>query len=234
MPYRDFHYRWEFDLESSPEQLWPLVADTNRFNRDTGVPEVEAVSAEGTRRGNARRRLRLFFLGMAVEWEEQPFEWTRPQRFGVVRRYTKGPIAELRVLAELIPRETSLPEGRKSTGTTLVYQLWAKPRNIVGLIIVPLQIGIVSARNFAKTFREYDELAREGRTVASVAPEVNFVPGGRARLLALNEKLAAEGIGAVLGVLLVDHLENSDDFPLARLRPYVLAPLCHSPRPAML
>src|SRR5882762_6393216 len=114
---REFHYRWEFDLESSPEQLWPLVADTNRFNRDTGVPEVESVSVKGTRKGNARRRLRLFFLGMAVEWEEQPFEWSRPQRFGVVRRYTKVPIAELRVLAELIPRESSSAEGRKSTGT---------------------------------------------------------------------------------------------------------------------
>src|SRR5229473_6530320 len=234
MPYRDFHYRWEFDLESSPEQLWPLVADTNRFNRDTGVPEIEAVSGPETRLGNARRRMRLFFLGMAVEWEEQPFEWTRPQRFGVVRRYTKGPIAELRVLAELIPRETSLPEGRKSTGTKLVYQLWAKPRNIVGLIIVPLQIGIISARNFAKTFREYDELARHGRTGASISPEVEFVPGGRARLLAISEKLAAEGIETELIALLVDHIECADDFALARIRPYELAAQWKQPRRAVL
>ena len=234
MPLREFHYRWEFDLESSPEQLWPLVADTNRFNRDTGVPEVEAVSAKGTRLGNARRRLRLFFLGMAVEWEEQPFEWTRPQRFGVVRRYTKGPITELRVLAELIPRETSLPEGRNSTGTKLVYQLWAKPRGILGLVIIPIQIGIISARNFAKTFREYDELAQHGLTVASVAPEVDFVPGGRARLLALSEKLAAEGIETELVALLVDHVENSDDFALARIRPYELAAQWKQTRRAVL
>src|SRR5258707_7151116 len=233
MALREFHYRWEFDLESSPEQLWPLVADTNRFNRDTGVPEVEAVPAKGTRLGNARRRLRLFFLGMAVEWEEQPFEWTRPQRFGVVRRYTKGPIAELRVLAELIPRETS-SEGRKSTGTKLVYQLWARPRGLLGLIIIPVQIGIVSARNFAKTFREYDELARHGLSVASAAPEVEFVPGGRARLLALSEKLAAEGIATELVALLVDQAENSDDFALARIRPYELAAQWQQPRRAVL
>ena len=174
MPLREFHYRWEFDLESSPEQLWPLVADTNRFNRDTGVPEVEAVSAKGTRLGNARRRMRLFFLGMAVEWEEQPFEWTRPQKFGVVRRYTKGPITELRVLAELNPRNPR--------GTKLVYQLWAQPRNVLGLVIIPIQIGFISARNFAKTFREYDELARQGRTVAILpcrARRDNQAGGGR-------------------------------------------------------
>jgi class 3 adenylate cyclase len=234
MPFREFHYRWEFDLESSPEQLWPLVADTNRFNRDTGVPEVEAVSGKGSRLGNARRRLRLFFLGMAVEWEEQPFEWTRPQRFGVVRRYTKGPITELRVVAELIPRDASLSEGSKATGTKLVYQLWAKPRNILGLAIIPIQIGLISARNFAKTFRDYDEMARQGLKVASVSPDVEFVPGGRARLLALGEKLAAEGIETELVALLVDHVENADDFALARIRPYELATQWNQPRRAML
>src|SRR3989442_42679 len=232
MSYHEFHYRWQFDLESSPEELWPLVSDTNRFNRDTGVPSVESVANKTIK--NARRLLRLSMLGVPVEWEEQPFEWVRPQRFGVVRRYTKGPIAELRVLAELVPREMSLPEGRKSTGTKLVYQLWAKPRNILGLIIVPLQIGIVSARNFAKTFREYDELAQEGRTVASVAPEVDFVPGGRARLLALSEKLVAEGIETELVALLVDHVENSDDFALARIRPYELAAHWQQTRRAVL
>src|SRR5438132_9565147 len=103
MSLREFHYTWEFDLASSPEQLWPLVADTNRFNRDAGLPEIEAVTAKGKRLGNARRQLRLFFLGIAVEWEEQPFEWTRPQRFGVVGRYSKGPITEVRVMAEFEP-----------------------------------------------------------------------------------------------------------------------------------
>src|ERR1700694_5106845 len=99
---REFHYRWEFDLESSPEQLWPLVADTNRFNRDTGVPAVQSVKSGSLK--NERRRLRLSAFGIPVEWEEQPFEWTRPSRFGVVRRYNKGPIAELRVVVDLTPR----------------------------------------------------------------------------------------------------------------------------------
>ena len=105
MSYREFHYRWQFDLESSPEELWPLVSDTNRFNRDTGVPSVESPQLESKQMKNARRLLRLSVLGVPVEWEEQPFEWVRPSRFGVVRRYIKGPISELRVLAELSERE---------------------------------------------------------------------------------------------------------------------------------
>src|SRR5436190_12173231 len=97
-----FDYRWEFDLRSSPEQLWPLLADTNRFNRDTGVPAVEVVNSPDAANS---RRLRLTTFGVPVEWEEQPFEWVRPERFGVVRRYSRGPLAEMRVQIRLAPHE---------------------------------------------------------------------------------------------------------------------------------
>ena len=100
MAYREQRYRWEYPLKASPEKLWPFVADTNRFNRDTGLPAVEAGGSK-QRLPNARRRLRLSMYGMSVEWEEQPFEWLRPTRFGVVRTYSKGPMEELRALAEL-------------------------------------------------------------------------------------------------------------------------------------
>lgn len=239
MPFREFHYRWEFDLESSPEQLWPLVADTNRFNRDTGVPAVEALSNSGAGLRNARRRLRMSAFGIPVEWEEQPFEWVRPVRFGVVRRYLKGPIEELRVLAELLPQERRHDAAGKgadeqSTGTKLIYQVWAKPKNILGLIAIPIQIGLLSARSFARTFREYDLRARQGRFTQAFPARAELVPGGRARLLALGEKMAAQGSDSELIELLVDYVENVDVFALARMRPHELARLWNKPKRAVL
>src|SRR5918911_1586031 len=148
---REFHYRWEYDLEASPEELWPLVADTNRFNRDAGVPAVEALGRAGQ-----TRRLRLFKFGVAVEWEEQPFEWIRPYRFGVVRRYTKGPVAEMRVEARL----DELGEG----GTKLIYEVWAQPRNLLGSIAIPIQIGLLSKRSFGKIFCRYDQEIKSGES----------------------------------------------------------------------
>src|SRR5437660_10016863 len=123
MPFRSLHYRWEFDLDSAPEQLWPLVSDTNRFNRDTGVPSIQMVPDSELK--NARRRLRLSTFGIPVEWEEQPFEWVRPHRFGVVRRYSKGPMSELRVRVELTPRALADSNPVGSTGTNLVYEVTA-------------------------------------------------------------------------------------------------------------
>jgi len=233
MPYKDFHYRWEFDLDSSPEQLWPLVADTNRFNRDTGVPSVQMVESEGKGLKNARRRLRLSAFGIPVEWEEQPFEWIRPVRFGVVRRYSKGPITELRVVVDLNPRTqpNDLPVGtHQPVGTKLIYQVWGRPRNVIGLIAIPIQIGILSARSFARTLREYDHLAKQGRTAANLTTRAEFVSGGRARLLALSEKMAAAGTESELVALLVDYLENADEFALSRIRPYELAREWNCPR----
>ncbi len=223
---RDYHYRWEFDLESSPEQLWPLVADTNRFNRDTGVPAVQVMLSEGKGLKNARRLMRLTAFGIPVEWEEQPFEWTRPTRFGVVRRYRKGPIMELRVEVDLTPSDKpndSPFDDRPSVGTKLVYEIWAKPRNVIGLVAIPIQIGILSARSFARTLREYDLLARHGRTAANLSPSVEFVSGGRARLLALSEKMLGQGTDGELVALLVDYIENADEMAIARIRPYELA-----------
>jgi class 3 adenylate cyclase len=236
---REFHYSWEFDLESSPEQLWPLVADTNRFNRDTGVPAIENLSNPGAGLRNARRRLRLSAFGIPVEWEEQPFEWVRPARFGVVRRYSKGPIEELRVLAELIPTEKRRDAAveradEQSTGTKLIYQVWAKPKNILGLIAIPIQIGWLSARNFAQTFREYDERASAGRFTQAFPSRAQLVPGGRARLLTLSEKMAAQGSNKELIALLVDYIENADEFAVARIRPYELARLWGQPKRSLL
>lgn len=208
---REFHYRWEFHLKSSPERLWPMVADTNRFNRDTGVPAVQSVGEPGEN----GRRLRLTSMGIPIEWEEQPFEWVRPQRFGVVRRYSKGPMEELRVRAELEPL---------NGGTKLVYEVWAKPKNLLGAVAIPFQIGVVSARNFARTFREYDRTAQvEPSRAIEPAGNIEFAPGGRARLIALGEKLVSEGIDNQTVGLLVDHLEKADDFALSRIRPYRLA-----------
>jgi len=223
---KEFHYRWEFDLQSSPEQIWPFVADTNRFNRDTGVPSVQPVG-EATQ--NARRRLRLSTFGIPIEWEEQPFEWVRPQRFGVVRRYLKGPIAELRVLVELTPIERR-EAGDKRTGTKLTYQVWAQPKNILGTLAIPIQIGIISARKFARAIRDYDKLAVRETTAAPRAAEVEFTPGGRSRLMELAERLVATGIQKELVALLVDHIENADELALARIRPYQLANQWQKPR----
>jgi class 3 adenylate cyclase len=222
MSYQEFHYRWEFDLQSSPEELWPFLANTNRFNRDTGVPPVEAVG-DGYTGVNARRRLRLHVLGLIpVEWEEQPFEWIRPFRFGVVRRYRTGPMAEMRVQAELTPTSDG--------GTHLTFEVFARPKSLLGVLAIPIQIGIISKRSFAAAFRRYDRVASRREPVLAEQSEPNFAPGGRERLSLLGAKLRSQVASPALADKLLQTIAQSDELTLARIRPFALADFWQAPR----
>ena len=222
---REYHYQWEWRLRSSPEALWPLVSDTNRFNRDTGVPAVEVRPARSEPDGSGQRVLRLFRFGVPVEWEEEPFEWVRPYRFSVIRRYRRGPLAEMRTLAELTPG----PDN----GTRLVYHVWARPKNLLSHIAIPGQIGLLSFRGFDRAFRSYDQAAG-GQAAAPPLARVRLAPGGRERLASGRTALIHQGAAPELVDLLIELLESADDLALFRLRPYALADYWEQPRRAVL
>ena len=210
---REFHYRWEYDLRASPQALWPFVADTNRFNRDAGVPFVEQLGPPDLK---GRRRLRLSKLGLGVVWDEEPFEWIRPYRFGVIRRFRSGPVAEARITAELTEREGG--------GTRLVYQVWARARGPLGRAVIPLQVGRISARKFAQVFRRYDELALAGgRGEGLTTPRSKLDASASALLSTLKRRLIDEGSPSTLVSLLAETIEEGDELTLARIRPYALA-----------
>lgn len=222
MSYREFHYRWEYDLKSSPEKLWPFVADTNRFNRDTNVPAVEVEPAKGRLR-NARRRVRLSIFGMPVEWEEQPFEWVRPIRFGVKRTYSKGPVAEMRALAELSPRADG--------GTRFTYDVSVKPKSLLGFVAIPVQIGLLASRRFRQAFKKYDELA----LLEALPSEVQTAPAlsvaASSRIETIKERLLSDvDADAVVVERLLEFIQQADDFALARIKPYELADDWGQPR----
>ncbi len=211
---REKHYTWEWQLQASPAQLWPLVADTNRFDRDAGVPGVARLD-RGEQLENTRVRLRVKQFGIPLDYVQEPFEWDEPRRFSVTRRFTTGPLASLRILAELEPT----PAG----GTTLIYNVWAAARNPIFAPAIPIQIGTVLARTFDRTFRSYDRIAVVGDLSATSGGRVRLAPGGAARLVEQRRTL----VDASVRPSVVDHLvgivESGDDLAVGRLRPFALA-----------
>ncbi len=226
MRFPERHYRWSWRLRASPEALWPLVADTNRFNRDTGLPAVHADGAEGGE--GLRRRLRVARFGLTVAWEEAPFEWLRPYRFAVLRRYRAGPVATMRVRVELQP----LPGG----GTRLRYHTWIRARNLLGLAGIPIVMA-VSRRRFGAVFRRYDREALGIAGALKPAPLVSappgsaqLAPGGEGRLQAARRRLLEDGAGPALTARLLETVAHGDELALAHLRPYALADGWRAPR----
>jgi len=217
--YPELHYRWQWRLRSPPEKLWPLVSNTDRFNRDTGLPSVALTDAQA--QPNGRKRLGFGRYGVELEWEEEPFEWVRPYRFGVNRRYRTGPLQSLRVRAELIPETDG--------GTRLVYDSWVIPRSLLGLVGTPPAMSLVNRRAFGAAFRKYDEMVQRGDWVAA-AKAVELAPGGQARLEALQAQLGDRIGDPTLAERIVQVVATGDDLTLARLRAYAVADAIGEPR----
>ncbi len=220
------HFRWEWHFRSSPEKIWSFVADTDLLNRDSGLPTVAEHLAPEQRLSNARRRLRLRIYGVPLDYEEEPFEWVRPQRYGVRRRYLSGPLGDFRQLAELHPGEQD--------GTRLVYQVWVRPRNLLGWVAIPFQIGLLNRYLIERAMRRYDEAATRSQTRLDLPAFVNFAPGGEQRLKALADQLIARGADASLVGRLAELIRRADDGSLAQMRPYALADRWAAPRRTVL
>jgi len=207
---QEFYFDWYWDLESSPQAIWPLASDTNRFNRDTGQPAIEMLAnVKGV------KQVRMKLPVIRVEWEEEPFEWTYPYSFGILRTYSKGPIDEMRVQANFDSRE----EG----GTRVRYQTWMKTNNVLAQLAIPFVIGVIAKNRFEKAFRIYDRFANKRGSVIEFARPRGLSSAGRARFRALSQEVIRQGTDPALMERLEDFLDRADELSVQRIRPYALA-----------
>ncbi len=223
MKFAERHYCFRWELKSPREKLWPHVADTNRFNRDTGLRPMITDEVDST--DPTVRLMHLNRWGLCIRWREYPFDWVAPEKFGVVRRYDNGPLESLRMQATLEPT----PEN----GTVLHYNLWIVPRNFIGWLLSPLQIGIFAKNQFGKAFRGYDELAAIDSTEIEqpLVSQRDHVAGSRRRIEAIAQRLSEyPGLESAMVRPIIDLLKFGDDFSLSRMRPYALAKLWNIPR----
>ncbi len=207
---QEFHFDWQWDLRSSPQAIWPFAADTNRFNRDTGQPEIELLD---NLKGVKQLRMKLPIL--RVEWEEEPFEWTYPYSFGVLRRYSKGPIDEMRVQVNFDPK--------LGGGTCLRYQTWIRTNNLLAQLGIPFVIGVIAKNRFEKAFRNYDLVANKPEAVTKNSRQPGLGSGGRARFRSLREVIIQQGTDPALVARLEEFLDQADELSVQRIRPYALA-----------
>ena len=220
--YPEHYYNLEVDLKSSPVALWPLVADTSRFNHDTGLPPFSEIKNAPDVLPGARR-LQFYMYGFYHwVWDEEPFQWVFPYRYTVRRHYKKGPLSEMSVVLTMDER----PEG----GTHLRYRLWVRAASLIGDWALQIQFGLFNGPMTIKTFKKYDEIIQRGGSYYDIEGSGKFAPGARERLKAVRQTIVQkEGDNHIFNQL-IQLLENADDLALQRLRPYQLAYFWKLPR----
>jgi eukaryotic-like serine/threonine-protein kinase len=211
-------YEWTWELESSPEHLWPYVANTERLNRAIGLPAVD-FTTEPNPSGGTRRFGEAKKAGVVNAWREHPFEWVEGRRLGVMREYHRGVFKWLASTVELKPREDG--------GASLTHRVRIEPRGLLGRIIAAVEVGARGKRALERVYRRIDGYVggKLGRPETSdpFEPAPALKPAGKRRLAKLLDRLIELRLEPDVVEKLGDFLLNAPPQEVARIRPLALA-----------
>lgn len=208
-------WTWTFDLP--PDRLWPVLADTDRFNEALGLPPYtleETPQANGT----VLRRGRGKVAGFSLEWEEKPYEWISGRHFRQSRVFTKGPFRRFGPVFDL--------ESDGNGGSRVSYSLEWEPLGLVGRLF-GARLATQAGEAVGKRIVEAVEFAHgdhpPGRITPFVMTEPALPPGARERATAMAQDVDRGPYGNGLGARLADLVLHGMTSDLTRLRPKALA-----------
>lgn len=212
-----------WQCKSTPEQLWPLVANTDRLNRAMGLPAVN-YTTRADEHGKVRRYGAISLAGFEIAWEEHPFEWVEGKRMSVLREFTSGPFVWFMSTVEL----KNLPEG----DTLLTHCVKILPRNLVGKMLAKVEAGAKCQRSLDKVYTRIDRtLSGENGDSPLVDPfeaPASLPKHQQTRLQQRMEQLIENGVDVNLVQQLGEYIAMAPAQELAKIRPLELAARLHA------
>jgi serine/threonine protein kinase len=213
--------RWSstWALQSSPEELWPFVSDTERVNQAIGLQAVEGGHTDGG--GGTLLQGRSRQVGVSLAWDEHPYEWVYAKRLRVQRDYTSGPVRSMRSMVELFP-------GEGGRGTRLVHTIELEPRGLVGRALASVEVGVRTRRALDRVYRRIDGLLRGRDNVGGEAVDY-FVPVTalptevEVRFAAAERAVVDDGVAPAVMEKIGAWLRSAPAQEVARIRPVALA-----------
>ncbi|NVB85170.1 MAG: protein kinase [Kofleriaceae bacterium] len=209
-------YSFEWELQSSPEALWPFVSNTEKMNRATGLAPVRfEIESMGKSSPNTTGNQRV--AGLNLKWREHPYEWIEGSRHVVLRVFEKG------VLRWYVS-EVSL-ERTAGGGTKLRNTVRLEPRGFIARLLAKWELGMKYRRKLDKVYTRIDSVLSAGPRpeIDPIDPEVSVSPAGQAHVAELQTKLVEQGVDERAAEALGSYLLHASDQDVARLRPIELA-----------
>lgn len=208
-------FQWE--LESSPQALWPLVSNTERLNRASGLQSVQYRTEKDPNKG--LRRFGSFRLGMvSIEWEEHPFEWIEGRKMGILREFQTGPFVWFLSQVEL----STTPSGK----TLLTHTVEIEPRHVFGRMIAQVEAGWKGGKALDRIYTRIDRsLQREADNPffdPFETPEALDGPTKK-RLEQRMDAMHEHGVDLEVAEKLAEFLRTAAPQSLAQIRPVPLA-----------
>ncbi len=204
------------------EAVWNLVADTDRLNREMGLPPIR-FTFEPQASGGTQAHAVVQIAGLTLRYREHPFEWVQPVFYHVRRTFYGGPMREIRAGAEL---------HEEAGGTRVRVWTEIEPANVVSRPVCKA-IGVKSIADFVSACRRFDAYL-SGRTSTAYPRHSIRPPADRDRLEHAFRKLRKAGAEAALAERLTGYVEHASPADLAAMRPFALADAWGVPRMVLL
>jgi class 3 adenylate cyclase len=193
--------------------IWPMMADTARFNEAAGLPNHE-IRQEEQSDGSVRFFAEAKVGALTLAWEDIPFEWVVNQWFRHERRFFRGPLKSIIATAVFEPT---------ARGCRCVYTLEAEAATLLGHLV--LATGFFPS--FEKTFNRLADGMRAyaaGSVDTAFATQRHAIDGtAQQRLDRMVASIDASPNGHRLGRRLADYVLDAQENDLVRMRPKTLA-----------
>ncbi|WP_440999618.1 adenylate/guanylate cyclase domain-containing protein [Fodinibius sp. SL11] len=211
---------WSWQVNALPREIWPFITDTNRLFKDLKQPSIQKAHIT---QSVDQDLIQLSYNGINryEVWEEEPFEWEYPYRFGVVRHYQSGAYKDLKMQVDL---------KEIKTGTRLIVKLWAIPRNKFLSFWTTLKLKTLLKRRLKNVIDTYDRLAVSNRHHYQTAKKKRLVRGGKKRLEQIKEGLYNSQVDTAVLRRLIKFICHADDLDLQQISPRTLAELWEVPQ----
>jgi len=207
------------DFASPLERVWPLLADTDRFNRLIGSNDVHYRPIEEGTASSARFVAETRAGGLKLVYEEFPFEWSHQRTFGVHRRMRGGPVEAYTWRCTLERTRSTDRAGALEGGTRATVRMEITPRSSVFW-----PVAWVNARMFTAKFAALGALVDAHVLEGAASPYVNPVsPADEERIAAAVQRLKDDGVAPALADKLGALVRAGPDADVVRIRPFAFA-----------
>lgn len=204
-------WSWTFDLP--PAMLWPVLADTNRFNEAMGLPPYRLEETPQPN-GTVRRCGRGKAAGFTLEWEEKPYEWVLGRHFNVSRVFAKGPFRRFGPVFDLASDGTG--------GSVVSYALEWEPLTLTGRLF-GRRLAEQAGTAVGKRILEAISFLKGERETPFALPAPALPPGAFERAAAMVAEIDRSPYGNGLGRVLTGTVLGGMASDLAHLKPKRLA-----------
>lgn len=207
------NFDWKIQLKASPQQLWPFVSDTNAVFRLLRFPSVKKTelsrSAQKGFIGVTNARMSSYLL-----WEQEPYIWERPFRFGTTRHYKIGLLKYFRFLVDLSPN---------SEGTLVRTRIWITPQNKLLFSALRFLSERFIKRRYTRILNSFDKAAERDALLYEDNSPKPLVRGAEGRIRTIKNQLIENTRRKRIINHLIEYIRKADDDDLVRIHPFMLA-----------